>query len=53
MFGNVEGQKHPLFEKLKELEGVEEVREVSEEERACKVQVSVELERVSLLEEMF
>ncbi|XP_041009220.1 uncharacterized protein LOC121253280 [Juglans microcarpa x Juglans regia] len=52
VFGDVGGQKNTLFKELKGLEGVEEERELFEEERARKIQVTMDIERVSLLEEI-
>lgn len=49
MFGSVESQKS-LLEEPKGLENILNKREMSELEMACKTQVFVELERVSLLE---
>lgn len=52
VFGNVEGQMKQLLEELKGLENIMKVREISEVERARKTQVSIELEWVSLMEEI-
>lgn len=51
-FGNVEAQKSTFFEEFKGFEEIKEERVLSETKRAHKIKVSMDLKRVSLLEEI-